>query len=79
MGQKREPNWAATALFLVVHVLIARLTWRDIAARPDGQVRGPKPLWRIASALNTGGSVAYWIVGRRTARSIEESVRRKVR
>lgn len=79
MGQKRKPNWVAGALFLVVHVLVARLTWRDIAVRPDAQVRGPKPFWRVASALNTGGSVAYWVLGRRTARSIEESARRKVR
>jgi hypothetical protein len=28
-------------------------------------VRGPKLFWRMWSSLNTTGSVAYWLVGRR--------------
>jgi hypothetical protein len=28
-------------------------------------VRGPKRLWRIWATLNTTGSLAYWLVGRR--------------
>jgi hypothetical protein len=43
------------------------LTWRDLRARPAGQVRGNKKIWQVASALNTSGSAAYWLFGRRRA------------
>jgi hypothetical protein len=46
-------------------VTAAALTWRDIRQRPDADVRGSKKLWRVASALNTSGSAAYWLFGRR--------------
>jgi hypothetical protein len=55
------------AAILPVHGIIAALTWRDLNRRPDDQVRGPKRMWRIASAMNTAGSAAYWIIGRRRA------------
>ena len=50
---------------LVVHVLLARVTLRDIRRRPESAVRGPKRLWRVWSTMNTTGSLAYWLVGRR--------------
>jgi hypothetical protein len=53
------------AAVAVVHVTVTALTWRDLRSRPAGQVRGPKSLWRLASALNTTGSAAYWLFGRR--------------
>lgn len=53
------------AAILAAHVAVCTLTWRDLARRPDAAVRGKKDLWRIASALNSGGSLAYWLVGRR--------------
>lgn len=49
----------------VVHLAAVTLTWRDLRARTDGQVRGSKRMWRTLSALNTTGSVAYWVIGRR--------------
>jgi hypothetical protein len=52
-------------IILAVHATIAALTWRDIAHRPARRIRGPKTLWRVASALNTMGSSAYWVIGRR--------------
>jgi hypothetical protein len=52
-------------LVLVVHVLIARLTLRDLRHRPVSAVRGPKRLWRVWATMNTTGSRAYWLVGRR--------------
>ena len=52
-------------LVLVVHVVLARLTLRDLRRRPESAVRGPKRLWRAWATLNTTGSVAYWIFGRR--------------
>jgi hypothetical protein len=50
---------------LVVHLLLAKLTWRDLRRRPDAAVRGKKRVWRFASSVNTTGSVAYWLFGRR--------------
>jgi hypothetical protein len=50
---------------LVVHLLLAKLTWRDLRRRPDAAVRGKKRVWRFASGVNTTGSVAYWLFGRR--------------
>jgi hypothetical protein len=50
---------------LVLHLILARLTWRDLSRRPDAAVRGRKLVWRFASGMNTTGSVAYWLFGRR--------------
>jgi hypothetical protein len=58
---------------LVLHLLMVRLTWRDLRRRPDEAVRGPKRLWRLASSLNTTGSVAYWLFGRRRPPSVSRS------
>lgn len=41
------------------------LAWRDLARRPDVQVRGPKNLWRFLVTINPGNSLVYWLVGRR--------------
>jgi hypothetical protein len=49
---------------LVVHVLLARFTLRDLRRRPATAVRGPKRMWRIWATLNTTGSLAYLLVGR---------------
>ena len=51
---------------LVVHVIVARFTLRDLRRRPASAVRGPKRLWRVWATLNTTGSLAYWLVGRRS-------------
>ena len=51
---------------LVVHLIVAKLTWLDLRRRPDDAVRGSKRFWRLASILNTTGSVAYWLFGRRS-------------
>jgi hypothetical protein len=50
---------------LVIHLIMARLTWLDLRRRPDSSVRGNKRLWRTWSSLNTTGSIAYWLIGRR--------------
>ncbi len=50
---------------LVVHVIVARFTLRDLRRRQASAVRGPKRLWRIWATVNTTGSFAYWLVGRR--------------
>jgi hypothetical protein len=50
---------------LVVHVIVARFTLRDLRRRPESAVRGPKRFWRVWATLNTTGSLAYWTLGRR--------------
>ena len=67
MAQKRKPNKLVFAIIGVVHLTVMTLTWRDLRSRPPGQVRGNKKIWRVASALNTTGSAAYWLFGRRRA------------
>ena len=67
MAAKRKPNMLVVAAIAAVHLTAVTLTWRDLRSRPAGQVRGPKKVWQAASALNTTGSVAYWLFGRRRA------------
>ena len=52
-------------LVLTGHALAAAWTWRNIRQQPARQVRGSKTFWRIFSAVNTLGSVGYWLIGRR--------------
>ena len=63
MSTSRRPAVVVPAL--VAHVVVTALVWRDLASRPDAQVRGGKNLWRALSALNTSGSLAYLLLGRR--------------
>jgi hypothetical protein len=65
VAAKGEPSKVVLAAAAVVRVMVTALTWRDLRSRPAGQVRGPKNLWRVRSALNTSGSAAYWLFGRR--------------
>jgi hypothetical protein len=67
MAAQRKPNKLVLAIIAVVHVTAVTLTWRDLRSRPAAQVRGPKRIWQVASALNTSGSAAYWLFGRRRA------------
>ncbi len=59
-------------VILAIHVILLKLTWLDLRARPDDAVRGQKRLWRAWSTVNTTGSVAYWLFGRR--RVVESEV-----
>jgi hypothetical protein len=52
---------------LLIHVIVTFFTWRDLGRRPAAAVRGPKVVWQVAAALNTSGSLAYWLFGRRPA------------
>jgi hypothetical protein len=49
----------------VIHVIVLNFTWRDLSRRPAAAVHGKKGVWRLASLLNTSGSVTYWLFGRR--------------
>jgi len=37
----------------------------DIWRRPSGQIRGPKPLWVMASFINFIGPIGYFTFGRK--------------
>jgi hypothetical protein len=52
-------------LVLIGHVVVTTLVWRDLRRRPDSQLRGSRNLWRVLSALNTGNSLIYLLMGRR--------------
>jgi hypothetical protein len=65
MGSLTDHQKRVLAVTLVVHLLLVKLTWRDLSTRTDAGVRGQKRFWRIAATLNTTGSVAYWLFGRR--------------
>ena len=67
MAAQRKPNKLVLAIIAVVHLTAVTLTWRDLRSRPAAQIRGPKRIWQVASALNTSGSAAYWLFGRRRA------------
>ena len=67
MAAQRKPNKLVLAVIAVVHLTAVTLTWRDLRSRSAAQVRGPKRIWQVASALNTSGSAAYWLFGRRRA------------
>jgi hypothetical protein len=53
------------AVLLVAHVCVTALTWHDLQARSQTQVRGPKQLWKVLSALNMSNSAAYWLFARK--------------
>lgn len=65
MKQKKKPSKRLLAAIGVAHAAVAALTWRDLRSRSSDEVRGSKRVWRIASGLNSGASVAYWLAGRR--------------
>ena len=52
---------------IVVHIVVAILTWRDISHRDQSQIRGPKWIWRVASIVQMGNSLAYWLFARKSA------------
>jgi len=66
-GMASRQGIATFGAILLAHAAVTMLTWRDIRHRPAAQVRGSKRAWRIVSALNTGGSLAYLVLGRRKA------------
>jgi hypothetical protein len=65
MGTLTDRQKKTIVVALIVHLIMVRLTWRDLRRRPDAAVRGPKRAWRLASTMNTTGAVAYWLFGRR--------------
>ena len=62
---EQRPNKLVYVVIGVVHLTAVGLTWRDLGRRSEGEVRGKKVVWRVVSALNTLGSVGYWVFGRK--------------
>ena len=65
MALTKDQKTRLVAVAVVVQGVIAALTLRDINKRPAQAVRGPKRLWRVLGTVNTTGSAAYWIIGRK--------------
>ena len=63
-----KPNKLVLLLVAVGHVAVTAITWADIKRRPAEQIRGDKLVWRVLTALNTGNSVLYWLLGRRRSK-----------
>ena len=55
---------AGVLALVAVQAVLAAIAQRDLSSRRQGEVRGPKLLWRILT-LNSLGAVAYLLVGRR--------------
>lgn len=66
-GKPTLRDFRPVLLYLPFHILVTAATWRDLNRRPSSQVRGSKRLWRIVSAANTMGSVAYLVIGRKSS------------
>ena len=65
MAKTRPANPVSVALWIALHLAFASLTWQDVKRRPEHGIRGSKAVWRVASSINSLGSVLYWIFGRR--------------
>ena len=55
---------AVLGVLLLASLTIVGLAERDLQQRPAQQVRGSKPVWRLA-CLNAFGALAYLGLGRR--------------
>lgn len=62
-----KPSLSVLAAILATHLAVTSLTWWSLRHRSADQVRGSKRFWRLASSVNTGGSVAYCLFGRKRA------------
>ncbi|MBC7592892.1 MAG: PLDc_N domain-containing protein [Kineosporiaceae bacterium] len=55
---------SAVAALGCLEIVLTTATIRDLARRPSTQVRGPKALWWLASAVQPVGPMAYLAFGR---------------
>jgi len=78
-GERVDPEWhiwwmsrrkldpRLMVILIVVHTVVATLTWRDISHRDQSQIRGRKWVWRLASTVQMGNSLAYWLFASKSA------------
>jgi hypothetical protein len=64
---------AGVVVLAAVQVSLATVAWVDLARRPRELVRGPKPAWAAAIAVNFVGPVAYFTMGRRAPSAVAAS------
>lgn len=60
-----EREKTAVLVAASVQLSLAVTAWVDLARRPAELVRGPKPVWAAAIAVNFIGPIAYFTAGRR--------------
>jgi len=70
MALTKDQKARLVILAVTVQGAIAALTIRDLNKRPAEAVRGPKKLWRVLGTVNTTGSAAYWILGRKATKRV---------
>jgi hypothetical protein len=69
---RRKPSPFLVAAILATHLAVTSLTWRSLKQRSRDQVRGSKRFWRLASSVNTGWSLAYFLFGRKRVGQLPE-------
>ena len=60
-----EREKTAVLVAASVQLSLAVTAWVDLARRPAELVRGRKPVWAAAIAVNFIGPIAYFTAGRR--------------
>lgn len=60
-----EGQRTAVLVAASIQLSLAATAWVDLSRRSADQVRGPKPLWAAAIAVNFVGPIAYFVAGRR--------------
>ena len=63
-SERSPAEKAIVGVLLLVSLGIVGFAERDLQRRPEEQVRGSKPAWRLAG-LNAVGALAYLGLGRR--------------
>jgi len=54
-------------ILVVVDLVAAWFTFRDLRRRDASRIRGSKRFWRMVTIANPGNSLAYWVFGRKRA------------
>ena len=64
-SEMSDAEKTAILIAMSVQISLAATAWVDLAKRPIELVRGPKPLWAAAIAVNFVGPITYFTFGRR--------------
>jgi hypothetical protein len=58
-------------VLVVLHLVMTAITLRDLNRLSEAEVRGPRWFWRVFTPLNTGNSVLYWLIGRKSTSLVD--------
>ena len=61
----RRPSPPVLLAIVVAEIVLARAARRDLALRPDAELRGNRGFWRVFVVLNPGNALVYFLAGRR--------------